>query len=335
LLDELGPALEILEFSGIGEPLMHSQFKDFASYARRQYSPDELKLQLVTNGSMLSSEIISFLVEKEFEQVWISLNAVTQETYSAVMPGLDFNSVKQSIIQLKSEVAAANQRTPSLFLTFVVTRRNYPEAEDFIELGITLGADRIEVRNVDNMLNKDIYDSQRVSRDEFESILDRIEVRSRADKRIGCSPKWAFWPDDFIQPDSMDAKSIYCVNARDVFGIYFSSGEVTPCCYMAAYIENPEYCLGNIHEESALSIWNGHKATALVESLDDIESAPDICKECSNYWSKQWISNKAPSGPVKSVLMAIRKNRLVGFFYNIFKQAGKGGITGPDPARKK
>jgi MoaA/NifB/PqqE/SkfB family radical SAM enzyme len=290
LLDELGPGLDMLEFSGIGEPLMHPQFKEFVLYVRQKYPPSKLKLQLVSNGSLLSTDLRDFLLEQMFEQVWISVNAATAKTYSRLMPGLDFEALITRTRSLREARERASLDKPLIFFSFVVNRENYLEAEDFPNIGIAAGADRIGIRPLDRLLNRKIYEAQHVSREQFESILGRIEARARLDSRIECPPRWAFWPDKFLKPNRIGAKAIYCPNVQRTFGIYFSSGEVTPCCYMAAYVESPENCLGNIYHEKAINIWNGGKAESLRESLNRTGSAPDICRECTNYWGKRWVT---------------------------------------------
>ncbi len=289
LLDELGSGLECLEFSGIGEPLMHPQFKEFVVYTRHKYGPSKLKLQLASNGSLLTDDLIDFLIEQRFGSVWISLNAATAETYSHVMPGLNFEVLIQRICRLRYKRDEASLKQPSIMLTFVVTRANSNEVEDFLDLGIRIGAEKIAIRSVDHLLNEKIYNQQVVPREQFEPILEKIEARAKMDVRIECAPRWAFWPDDFPQPNKKGAKSIYCPNALNVFGVYFSSGEVTPCCYMAAYIEKQGNCISNIYEESALEIWE--KAKSFAELLNDVKTAPDICRQCTNFWGKQWISS--------------------------------------------
>ena len=290
LIDQLGPKLKLLEFSGIGEPLMHPQLKEFVLYARQKYPPSKLKLQIVTNGSLLSADLRRFLVKHRFEQVWISVNASTSKTYSRIMPGLDFEATIQGIRSLIEERNKSSIGKPSIFLTFVVTKINYMEAEDFIDLGLGMGADIVAVRSVDLSLNKKIYIQQHVSRVQFEPILDRIEARAKSDNRIDCAPRWSFWPADLPSPNQRGAKSIYCADAQHVFGIYSTDGKVTPCCYLAAHIENPENCLGNIYDESALKIWK--HANSFRKSLGNVHTAPTICKQCTNFWGKKWYSHK-------------------------------------------
>jgi MoaA/NifB/PqqE/SkfB family radical SAM enzyme len=287
LLEELGPGLDILEYSGIGEPLLHPQFKEFVMLARQKFSPRKLKLQLVSNGSLLTNELINFLIEQRFSQVWISLNAATAKTYSSVMPGLNFEMIIQRISELRKTVDDVIPNQLSIMLTYVVTKANFNEIEEFVDLGTKLKADRLAIRNVDHLLNEKIYKEQQVVREQLEPILERIEARAKLDNRIECAPRWVFWPDELPQPGQKGSKSIYCPNAEQVFGVYFSSGEVTPCCYTAAYVENPGNCIGNIYIESIHDIWQ--KAKTFSKSLNKVDTAPFVCKKCTNYWGKRWI----------------------------------------------
>ena len=53
LIDELGPHLDILEFSGIGEPLLHKDLRRFVLYAGGRSGPYRLTLGSVSNSSYL------------------------------------------------------------------------------------------------------------------------------------------------------------------------------------------------------------------------------------------------------------------------------------------
>jgi len=288
VVDELGPHLRELEFSGIGEPLLHKGFEEFASYARQKYSDHQLRLGLVSNGALLNADKIDFLLEQRFSYVWFSLNAATSTTHAKVMPGLSFRQIVDSIQQLIKKRNTMHPRIPSVRVSFVVTKDNYFETEDFVDLAEDLGAESITITCVDPVLQPEIREHQGVSRPEFESTLERIESRAKSSKRINVAPRWVFWPEVYKPPNRERASSICCGNADSVFGVYFTSGEVTFCCYMAAEIERSENCLGNIYGSRALDVWNGPRATSFVKSMKDVRSAPDICKRCLNYWNKYW-----------------------------------------------
>jgi len=288
LIDELGPHLDILEFSGIGEPLLHKDFRRFVLYTRRKFGPGKLTLRLVSNGSLLGEQMRRFLVHQSFGQVWFSVNAATIETYSKIMPHLDFDGLCKSVYELVALRNILGLRVPHVHLSFVVTRDNYFEAEKFVDLAFEMGADSISIRPLDKELNPRIFWEQQPPKEEFDPILERIEDRTRQDKRVWCAPRWGFFPKAY-QETRDKSTAISCGNAENTFRVYFTSGEVTFCCYMAAEIENEINCLGNIYDSSALEIWNGPRAQAFRRSMKDIRAAPDICLRCSNFWNKEWV----------------------------------------------
>jgi hypothetical protein len=206
------------------------------------------------------------------------------------MPGLSFDTILNSIREFIATRARSNlQPQPLLRISFLVNKQNYFEAESFLDLGVALGADSVELRCVDAALEPTLYRRLHVSESDFGAILERIETRAAKDKRISYAPRWVFWPDRYGQPDQERAEAISCGNADEVFGVYLSSGEVTFCCYMAANLETMGNALGSVYESSALDIWNGARARTFVESLRDVRRAPSVCKQCLNYWNKKWV----------------------------------------------
>lgn len=285
LLDEFGSHLDELEFSGIGESLLHKDFKKFALYARRKFTPEQLDLRLTSNGSLLTEDIRKFLVKQRFKLVWVSLNAATPETHLKIMPGLDFDKICTSIHELAALRNRTKSKLPHIFLTFLVTKDNYLETEDFVKLALKLGANKIRVQALDKAQNPRIFREQKPPKEKFLPILKRLHGIHH---RVKCEPKWVFFPETYPQVRK-GAVALKCNNTEIEFGIFFTSGEVTFCCNMAADIENKENCIGNIYEQSGLEIWNGKRATAFRKSLKNIKTAPDICKRCLNYYSKKWI----------------------------------------------
>jgi len=282
-----------LEFSGIGEPLLHKEFKKFASYAGDKHTPNELALGLVSNGNLLTEDIRDFLIQQKFGYAWFSLNAATSKTHSKLMPGLDFEKIIGSIHELIALRNKFGLKIPVVRVSFVVTKENYFEAEDFIDLAIGLGADKITIGCVDAVLEPTVREQQHISIKEFASTFERIEDRARKDRRISHVPRWVLWSEIYKQPGQENAVAISCGNVDEVFGVYLPSGEVVFCCYMAAEMEKKEE-LGNIYEQSALEIWNGIPAQTFAKSMRDLGTAPTICKRCLNFWNKKWEPAQPP-----------------------------------------
>lgn len=264
LLKELSD-LETIEFSGIGEPTLHPEFKQFITTSK-ELQPQS-KLQLVTNGSRLNPNLIDFLEDNSVKQIWVSLNAATEKTHNKIMPGLDFDSIISSIEYIK-------HTDITLQISFVTTKGNYHEAEDFCKLGTKLKADSILIRGVDFGLSDKIYKEQSVTLEQFKNIYNRIQRKAIFNRKLHIAPKWTFFPDKYQSP-----KFGSCPNINDTFGVYYANGDVSFCCYMAA----DKLSIGNVLDGSVSDIWNSSKAQEFRMHRQD------ICSRCGNYWNRRVV----------------------------------------------
>jgi radical SAM protein with 4Fe4S-binding SPASM domain len=265
LVDELGPGLQRLRFAGAGEPLLAPNFPEFALYVQ-EHQP-HVKLELTSNASLLDARAARVL--GGFDRLWLSLNAVTPETKAVVMPGLMHRMVLDNV---RRAVALDG---PTVRLSFLTTKDNWHEAEQFVGLALGLGCDRITIQALDRALNEAIWREQQPPRAEFEPVLARL----RANGRVEVPPLAAFYA-----PDKRPRYPVQCGNVGQNFGVFYTTGEVVFCCYMAAEAER--WSVGNIYEQGALDIWRGSRAAAFRTALGDAGTVPDVCWKCNNYWSK-------------------------------------------------
>lgn len=285
LVNELAPDLRCLDFGGLGEPLLHKRFRDFAEYGRRVLGPDAI-LRLVTNGDLLTENLVRFLVELGFYSVWVSLNAATARTRAALMPGSDLDAVCSSIRALLHLRKRLGLRVPFMKVSFVITKNNYLEIEKFLDLACSLGVDIVVIQALDEALNARIYHEQIVPVAELTPILERVYQRIEGDQRVWCAPLWRFRPSSERILES-GSYAVACGSSEGILEVFFTSGEVTFCPYMAAEVENCS--LGNIFKQSALEIWNGERARRFRRSMQDPATVPVVCRKCLNYWNRRWI----------------------------------------------
>ncbi|HEY9108977.1 MAG TPA: radical SAM protein [Roseateles sp.] len=113
-----------------GEPLLHPQWADIAALLRGEC----LKLWLLTAGLALAKHAVE--VARHFEQVTVSLDGSTAESYAAIR-GLDaFETVCAGI-------RAAVREGVSVGLRVTVQRGNAGELGDLVKLASRLGVDSI------------------------------------------------------------------------------------------------------------------------------------------------------------------------------------------------
>ena len=133
---------EIVQWKGIGKVMLMLQNepfmdKDFFAYVRyfKDNNP-EIKLATVTNGTMLHASMLEQIAESGLDELTISLDAFSKETYEALHPGFSFEKLMEGI----KRAMRHKPRGLSIRLSFVSTNINYHELTDFIKFAKRVGA---------------------------------------------------------------------------------------------------------------------------------------------------------------------------------------------------
>lgn len=74
-----GWRLKAMIFAGHGEPLLHPRIADMVAYAKEKGVAD--RVEIVTNGSLLTHELSDALISAGLDRLRISLQGVSQEAY--------------------------------------------------------------------------------------------------------------------------------------------------------------------------------------------------------------------------------------------------------------
>ena len=164
--------------SGNGDPFASKYFMDFfQNFDQKQY-PD-VKIKIQTNGLLLTSEKWDS-IEKSHDAIdWISVSvdAATEETYK-INRGGDFKKLLKNL-EFVSELRKSG-KIKRFYINFVVQANNYKEIKQFIELGLKLGCDLIELQSIENwgtfskneFMKVAIQDKSHPEHKEFLKVLD-------------------------------------------------------------------------------------------------------------------------------------------------------------------
>lgn len=74
--------IKALIFAGHGEPLMHKDIAEMVAYAKKTDKFE--RIEIVTNGSLLTTELSDHLIEAGLDRLRISLQGVDEEEYASV-----------------------------------------------------------------------------------------------------------------------------------------------------------------------------------------------------------------------------------------------------------
>ena len=131
-------------FGGIGEPLSHPKTLSWVSQAKALGT----KVELITNGTILTEETSRQLIEAGLDVLWVSLDGASPETYEDVRLGAELPNVLENLRRFVRMRPAAHHPKPAIGIAFVAMKRNIADLPEVIRLGKSLKATRFSVSNI-------------------------------------------------------------------------------------------------------------------------------------------------------------------------------------------
>jgi len=130
-------------FGGFGEPLMINNIAEMVAQAKSVAG----KVELITNGILLTEERSRELIASGLDTLWISLDGATPESYADVRLGAALPQILENIQRI-SILRHETSRRPELGIAFVAMRKNIDDLPALIRMGPKLGISRYMVTNV-------------------------------------------------------------------------------------------------------------------------------------------------------------------------------------------
>jgi radical SAM protein with 4Fe4S-binding SPASM domain len=128
-----------IDLIGRGEPLLNRSALEMIRYVKGR----GMQLLMTTNASRLFEPIAKEMVAAGMDQVHVSLNAGTPETYPHIHvteSPADYLKVKKNLRALSDIKLAAQRALPHLSLSFVISSKNYFEIGKMVEVAHEVGA---------------------------------------------------------------------------------------------------------------------------------------------------------------------------------------------------
>jgi radical SAM protein with 4Fe4S-binding SPASM domain len=200
-----------------------------------------------TNAFFLNKENAKKIVDSGLDELIISLDGASEETYNQYRKKGSFQNVLNSIKEINHQKKIQNKKYPLIKLQFIVMKHNEHEIKQIIQIAKTIGADKLFFKSVgimDTDISKDISKylpiQKRFIRKSFEKIANKCDY---------------LWEEITINVD----------------------GSVVPCCRDS----NNQYVFGNIFKEDFGSIWNNKKIQDFRGKILKDKKMINICKFCS------------------------------------------------------
>ena len=119
------------------EPTLNPNLLSFVKTAKEFRVP---KVYFSTNAMKLTPALSGDLIEASLDELNVSFDAGTKETFERIRRGAKWNTVVGNLKSLRDQKAAHHVNRPRLHMSFVLMRSNIQELPQFVELAAELGA---------------------------------------------------------------------------------------------------------------------------------------------------------------------------------------------------
>jgi len=257
------PSLKIIYLFNWGEPFLNPDLHRMIEYAERK----NIFVSVHSNLSLkLNDEALRKIINSGLDELIVSVDGASQETYSQYRIGGDFELVISNIMKLVEMKKQLKSEKPDITWKLIVNKYNENEiekAEDMADrLGVSFHLGQIG-------LGDDLPDF------DFD---DAVDARKE---------KWLPLNSKYVREIYRGKYSLPLY--ENICGHLFCSpvvnpdGKVTPCCYAT----DEQNVFGDLLTESFDNIWNNHmyrsSRNLFVPFLKKISKVETICMRCNNY----------------------------------------------------
>jgi len=265
------PDLKRLDLTGIGESLMNREFFKIVEFLKSR----GVYVTLNDNFTLMTESVARRIVELGVDQIFLSLDGATKETYEKIRAGANFEKVLQnarSLVRIKREM---RKWQPEVKINAVVCSANYHELSGIVELAHEIGIGMVQFVNVMTFENTTSLDTQRVKRE----VTEKLEAARNRARQL----------DVVVKAELFEKLPVRQCDFPWKRNFVTYDGHVHPCCHTTQTGDRKAQNLrsfGNLIDNSFDEIWNNEGYTTFREKMPE-GILPSQCGNCPRYCGKQ------------------------------------------------
>ena len=266
-----------INLSGLGEPLLNPDIFKMIAYCKSKGAV----VNFPTNLNV-SSKLIPKLVEAGPQQIKVSIDSATPETYRKVRKANAFERIQKNIHLINTLKQEYNLQHPEIRFNFALQKANIGELPQVLSLASELGVDTVYIQDLNYFSIEDKKSALcNIDRRNLRAMLGKCALIARKNRIKTNLDNWQrhfdlfynkMLPQKKFQPNSINCLFPWVSAFIDVHG------NVKPCPVFVW--EKGSYSLGNCLENSFKVIWNGQKYRILRQSFKRRDREFAICKRC-------------------------------------------------------
>lgn len=241
--------LHSLTFYFQGEPYLNPDFLNMVSFANAH----NIYTITSTNAHYLTDEQAKKTVLSKLDELIISVDGTSQETYENYRVGGQFSKVIEGTNAIVEKKRVLKSKTPHVVWQFIVFKHNQHQIAEVKALGKKVGVDEVRIKTAQVYDFKDghtlIPDIEKYSRYKKNS-FGKFEIKNKLLNQC-----WRMWQG--------------CVITWD--------GKIVPCCFD----KDAKYKLGDLENQSFQSVWQSQEYNRFRQSILKGRNKIDICTNCT------------------------------------------------------
>lgn len=242
IIDQLEKGIIYLVLYNLGEPLLNPDIYKMVQYAKRK----KVFVRLSTNGDFYNKANIKHLVNCGIDELVISLDCATPQTYKSYKKSDGFERVVENVKLIVKE--RGDRLKPFIKLQLLAMKDTEREIPQFRELVRSLKVDKGLIKTL---------------RVDFPDIVPDKSFLPQNSKYMRKTYK-------------NEHKGNICYRPW-ISTVILWDGSVVPCCYDM----EGKYNFGNVFNENFKQIWNNERYVSFRRQLLKESNPNFLCKECS------------------------------------------------------
>ncbi len=264
------PKLKRIDLTGIGEALVNRNFFEIVKFLKRC----GIYVTLNDNFTLMTEQTARQIVALGIDQIFISLDGASPETYEPIRRGAKFDVVIANVKRLMAIKQEMGSKLPEVKINTVVCNTNYHELPAIVDLAHEIGIGMVQFVNIvtfDNTSSMGTAALKTQVRQQFDAALARA-------RELGVLVKMELF-------DKLPVQQCDFPWTRN-FVTY--DGYVHPCCYTTQSGDRTaqnQRSLGNLANDAYAQIWQGADYVAFRQKMDQ-GILPHQCAQCPKFFGQ-------------------------------------------------
>ena len=271
---------------GIGEPLLNRELYEIIRWLKER----GIHVLFNTNGTLINRRWRQALVQSGVDEIRISLDAATSETFAHVRGKAMFDVIIRNIKALMALKSESRSTVPLVSLWLTGLKETLKELSDFIRLAHALEIDRVYLQRLVYWNGENNGQLARPEQSLFNSLRREEEIILRSAEELARQLGVHFEASGATSPGASLSrnghKQPWSACMRPWTLMYITArGSAFPCCIAPFSTDNlGGLSLGNAFTQNLAAIWNGRRYQEFRRRVLSADP-PECCKGCGACWS--------------------------------------------------